>query len=166
MITLQTAFYVLTAFALIGGAGVAWSRHVIHAALFLILALLAVAGLYLVLLADFLALVQVLVYAGAVAILFLFAMMLTHSPDAAQMLDNAQRPWAALVSLAVFLVLAFSAYATPWPGLRTANPTHVDFATIGSSLFLDWAVPFEIASLVLLVAMIGAIIIARTEDRE
>ncbi len=166
MITFQVAFYVLTLFALIGAAGVAWSRSVIHAALFLILALLSVAGLYLVLLADFLALVQVLIYGGAVAILFLFAMMLTRSPDSAQLIDNTQRPWAALVSCAVFVILASSAYATQWPGLRATSVRHVDFAAIGSSLFVDWAIPFEVASLVLLVAMMGAIIIARTEDKE
>jgi len=66
----------------------------------------------------------------------------------------------------VFVLLASSAYATQWPGLRAASVSHVDFATIGSSLFVDWAIPFEVASLVLLVAMIGAIIIARTEDKE
>lgn len=166
MTSLQITFYITTFLALAGGAGLAWSRNVVHGALFLILALLAVAGLYLVLLADFLALVQILIYGGAITILILFAMMLTRARELPEAMDNPQKPWAGAVSLLTFLGLVVAAYTTPWPGLAAPSLTHVDFKDIGSSLFIDWAIPFEIASLVLLVAMIGAIIIARPEEGE
>jgi len=160
----EAAFYLVALAALVGGAGLAWSRNVVHAALFLILALLAVAGLYLLLLADFLALVQVLLYGGAVTILMLFAMMLTRVRDQPETLDNTQRAWAIPLAALIFLINVFVAYATPWRGLTTPQLSHIDFLAIGASLFTDWAVPFEIASLVLLVALMGAIIIARADD--
>lgn len=162
----EAAFYMVALLSLVGGAGLAWSRNVVHAALFLILALLAVAGLYLLLLADFLALVQVLLYGGAVTILMLFAMMLTRVRDAPDTLDNPQRAWAVPVAAVTFLVTVLAAYTTPWPALASPAATHVDFMVIGASLFTDWAIPFEIASLVLLVALMGAIIIARADERE
>lgn len=164
--TFQIAFYLLALLAVAGGAGLAYSRNVVHGALFLILALLSVAGLFLVLLADFLAMVQVLLYGGAVTILILFAMMLTRTREQPEAMDTPQKPWAAVTALGFFLLLAGVAYATPWPGAETRVINHVDFQAIGRSLFVDWAIPFEIASLVLLVALMGAIIIARAEDRE
>ncbi len=152
--------------ALCGGLGLAWTRNVVHGALFLVLALLAVAGLYLALAADFLALVQVLLYGGAVSILILFAMMLTQVREQPETSDNGQKPLALLVSLAAFAALTGAIYATPWPGSGARSLSHIDFDTISTSLFITWAIPFEIASLVLLVALIGAIIVARQEPQE
>ena len=162
----ETAFYLVALLALAGGAGLAWSGNVVHAALFLILSLLAVAGLYLLLLADFLALVQVLLYGGAVTILMIFAMMLTRVRDVPETLDNEQRIWAIPLAAVVFGLTVVAAYTTPWRALSVPVAVHVDFTTIGVSLFTDWAVPFEIASLVLLVALMGAIVIARADERE
>lgn len=166
MTTFEVAFLILGLLALIGGVGLAWTRSVVHGALFLILALLAVAGLYLVLLADFLALVQVLLYGGAVAILILFALMLTQAQTEPAALDNPQKPWAVAIAFIFFLGSVAVAYLTPWPQMAGNGLTHVDFGTIGESLFTQWAIPFEIASLVLLVALIGSIIIARGEPQE
>ena len=159
-------FYALAVAALAGGIGLAWSHNVLHAALFLILALLSVAGLYLWLLADFLALVQVLLYGGAVTILMLFAMMLTRVRDEPNSLDNPQRIWAIPIAAGAFLFTVVAAYTTPWRGLTARSLSHVDFTTIGAALFNQWAIPFEIASLVLLVALIGAIVIARSDEPE
>ena len=166
MNTFLVAFLVLGLLALAGGLGLAWTRSVVHGALFLILALLAVAGLYMVLLADFLALVQVLLYGGAVAILILFALMLTQAQVEPTALDNPQKPWAVAVALIFFLGSVAVAYMTPWPQMAGTELIHVDFGAIGVSLFTQWAIPFEIASLVLLVALIGSIIIARGEPQE
>ena len=157
-------FYAVAALALAGGIGLAWSRNVLHAALFLILALLSVAGLFLWLLADFLALVQILLYGGAVTILMLFAMMLTRVRDEPMSLDNSQRLWAIPIALGTFIFPAVAALTTPWRGVAARSLSHVDFTTIGAALFNQWAIPFEIASLVLLVALIGAIVIARTDE--
>src|SRR3989337_217268 len=144
-------FYVVATVTVIGALGVVLARSVVHAALFLILALLAVAGVFILLSAEFLAIVQVLIYGGAVTILILFAMMLTRVRDVAQALDGPQRPFAALAAGA-FLGVSILAL--------------VPFEQLGDALFRNWAAPFEVASLVLLVALIGAIILARGEEGE
>lgn len=166
MTGLQLAFYLMAGLSLVGAVGLCFTRSVVHGALFLILALLGVGGIFFTLMADFLALVQVLLYAGGVTILLLFAMMLTHVRERPDALDNPQKPFAALASLGFFVVTAGVIYATNWPRTATNGPVHIDFTAIAQSLFSRWAVPFEIASLLLLVALMGAIIIARSEDRE
>ncbi len=151
-------FYMLGAACLLGGLGVVASRRVIHCALFLLLSLVSVAGLYLLLSADFLALVQVLIYGGAVTIVLLFALMLTRVTDLPTRLDNPQKPLALVAALALFLILVATVAFTPW---GPQAPERVELVALGRSLFSQWAVPFEIVSLVLLVALIGALVIAR-----
>jgi NADH-quinone oxidoreductase subunit J len=146
-----------------GGLGVVLSRNVVHAALALLVSLIAVAGVYLVMFAEFLALVQVLIYGGAIIIVLLFAVMLTRSSDYPRISDNKQWPLAAVTALALLGVLASSFVINAVEGTQAQ---HASFTGIGESLFTTWAVPFEIASLVLLVALIGAIIIARSGPGE
>ena len=146
-----------------GGLGVVLSRNVVHAALALLVSLIAVAGVYLVLYAEFLALVQVLIYGGAIIIVLIFAVMLTRSADYPRISDNKQWPLAAVAALALLGLLAPSFIINSVEGTRAQNAS---FTGIGESLFTTWAVPFEIASLVLLVAVIGAIIIARSDGGE
>lgn len=151
-------FILLSLLTLGGGLGVVMTRNVVHAALYLLLSLVAVAGVYLILLAEFLALVQVLIYGGAIIIVLLFAIMLTRTSEYPHISDNRQWPLAAVVSLGMLAVLAAS-FLTRWlDGTRPQSPA---FSELSNSLFTKWAVPFEVASLVLLVALIGAIIIAR-----
>jgi NADH-quinone oxidoreductase subunit J len=142
-----------------GGLGVVLTRNVVHAALALLVSLISVAGVYLVLFAEFLALVQVLIYGGAIIIVLVFAVMLTRSSDYPRISDNKQWPLAAIVALALLGVLVPSFVINSVRGTQVQNAS---FTGIGESLFTTWAVPFEIASLVLLVALIGAIIIARS----
>ena len=146
-----------------GGLAVVVSRNVVHAALALLVSLIAVAGVYLVLFAEFLALVQVLIYGGAIIIVLLFAIMMTRSADYPRITDNKQWPLAAIAALALLGVLVPSFLINAVEGTRAQN---APFTGIGESLFTTWAVPFEIASLVLLVALIGAIIIARSDEGE
>ena len=156
-------FIVLAVLTIGGALGVVVTRNVVHAALALLVSLVAVAGVYLVLFAEFLALVQVLIYCGAIIIVLLFAIMLTRSADYPRVTDNKQWPLAALASLAFLGVLAPSFLINRVEGTGSQNAS---FTGIGESLFTTWAVPFEIASLVLLVALIGAIIIARSDEEE
>lgn len=147
--------------------GVVFSRNIIHAALFLIAALMGVAALYVLLFAEFLALVQILIYGGAVTVLLLFALMLTRAGEFSLTLNNPQKPWAIVAGLVFFGVLAYTVFGAHWGG----NPEYallepVSIQSLGASLFGQWALPFEVASLVLLVALLGAIIIARTEEQE
>jgi NADH-quinone oxidoreductase subunit J len=161
----EAIFYVIAAVTVAGGFGVVTAKNVVHSALALILALIGVAAVFVLLASEFLAIVQVLIYGGAVTILILFAMMLTRVRDTSGPLDGPQRPFAAIAA-AVFLVTTVIAVTeTQWRG-NTEEATVVDIRTIGEALFTTWAAPFEIASLVLIVALIGAIILARGEEGE
>ncbi len=161
----EVIFYFVAAVTVLGALGVVLARNVVHSALFLILALLAVAGVFILLAAEFLAIVQILIYGGAVTILILFVMMLTRVRDMPQALDGPQRPFAALAAGAFLALSVLAAVSSDWPG-ETEKITVVPFREMGEALFRDWAVPFEVASLVLLVALIGAIILARSEEGE
>jgi len=166
----EVIFYFVAALTVLGALGVVLARNVVHSALFLIVALLAVAGVFILLSAEFLAIVQVLIYGGAVTILILFVMMLTRVRDTQSAeggLDGPQRPFAALAASAFLALSVLAAVATDWEALGATEKIHpVPFEELGEMLFRNWAVPFEIASLVLLVALIGAIVLARSEEGE
>jgi len=154
-------FIALAVLTLGGGLGVVATRNVVHASLALLLSLLAVAGIYLILFAEFLAIVQVLIYGGAITIVLLFAIMLTRTAEYPRITDNRQWPLAAAAAVATLSVLAGSFWTTASVGTGPHSPALTDLA---NSLFTRWAIPFEVASLVLLVALIGAIIIARENE--
>lgn len=156
-------FYILGVVCLGSAVGVVVSRNVVHAALLLLVSLMGVAGLYLLLLAEFLALVQVLIYGGAITIVVLFVIMLTRVHEIRDARGNSQWPMALVASLFVFGLMA----AAMIEGIPARTTRHsLDFSDLGESLFTQWAVPFEVASLVLLVALIGAIVIAREREEE
>ena len=156
-------FILLSALTLGGALGVVVTRNVVHAALALLVSLLAVAGVYLILFAEFLALVQVLIYGGAIIIVLLFAIMLTRSSEYPRITDNRQWPLAVVAALGLLAVLSAAFLTNPLPDDGPHSPAFTDLATY---LFTRWAIPFEVASLVLLVALIGAIIIARSGGDE
>jgi len=151
-------FILLSVVTLGGGLGVVLTRNVVHAALALLVSLLAVAGIYLILFAEFLALVQVLIYGGAIIIVLLFAIMLTRTAEYPHITDNRQWPLAIVAALGTLAVLGVSFWTKAESSTAPHAPALEDLA---NSLFTRWAIPFEVASLVLLVALIGAIIIAR-----
>lgn len=157
-----TIFYVAGAVTLGGALGVVMARNIIYAAFALLVALIGVAVLFLLAFAQFLALAQVLIYGGAIVIVILFTLMLTRIQDFRDLSDNSQWPLAALVSASVFAVMVASVLLT---NVRTTEAQEVGFEAFGETLFEQWAVPFEIASLVLLVALIGAIVMVR-DDRD
>jgi NADH:ubiquinone oxidoreductase subunit 6 (subunit J) len=159
----QAIFYVVAALAVIGALGVVSSGDVVHAALFLVLALLMTAGAFVLLSAEFLGLVQILIYGGAVTILVIFALMLTRARQMRMRLNGSQQPLAVVAAIIVAAGLIFMVLATAWPGPRD-HLTLVPFEQFGSELFNVYSVPFELASLVLLVALVGAVVIARSED--
>jgi len=156
-------FLVLAASTLLGGLGVVLTRNVVHAALFLLMSLVSVAGIYLILFTEFLALVQILIYGGAIIIVLVFAIMLTRTSEYPHISDNRQWPLAAIAALALGAVMAAAFWTSPPTGTAAQSPA---FSELANSLFTRWAIPFEVASLVLLVALIGAIIIARTGNGE
>ena len=159
------AFYILGGATLLAALGVITTRNIVYAALFLLMSLTGVAGLFVVLFAEFLALVQLLIYGGAVIIVILFALMLTRSAEFASDTEHKRWPFAAIVSLGLFALLATAAIGDSGAYNR-ATRTGIDITALGTGLFENWAVPFEVASGLLLVALIGAIVIGRTEPDE
>jgi NADH-quinone oxidoreductase subunit J len=162
----EAIFYLLSILAIIGALGTVTSQNVVHAALFLILSLLAVAGFYILLTNEFLALVQVLIYGGAVATIILFGIMLTRSRDLMPVtFGESTRLPGFLAGVLLLGVILGAILNTNWP--RYAEEvTLVPLTAIGDALFRQWLLPFEVASVVLLVALIGAIVISRQEEGE
>jgi NADH:ubiquinone oxidoreductase subunit 6 (subunit J) len=157
------AFYVTAIAMVVGAVGMVLSRDMIRSAMLLILVLSGVAGMYVLLSADFLAIAQLLVYVGAIMILMLFAIMLTPNQlDLPGGSPQAQRISAALTSLAVGALSVGVVASHPW-NLR-ATPLNMETAaTIGTLLLTTYVLPFWIASVLLTVGLVGAIVIAREE---
>ena len=160
----QVVFWILAIVMLLSAVGVVTVGNIVYAALFFIASLAGVAGIYLILTVEFIALVQLLIYGSAVVILILFALMLTRIEDFENLSDHPQWPVAAIVAIAVFGVIAATIVGTAAPESERVS---LSFAALGSNLFTEWAVAFEVASLVLLVALIGAVVMVRTSgDRD
>ncbi|MBI4213281.1 MAG: NADH-quinone oxidoreductase subunit J [Chloroflexi bacterium] len=155
-------FYTFAAAAIAGAISLIIARNVFHSALFLTLTLASAGGVFVILGADFLAAVQLLIYVGAVMILILFGLMLTpQDVELPNLSTPGQAISGAIVAAAIFVVSAATLLSAQWSG-TAAEPS--DVATteqIGVSLFTTFVLPFEIASVLFLVAMIGAIVIAR-----
>jgi NADH-quinone oxidoreductase subunit J len=160
-------FLILTVMTLGGALGVVVSRNLFHSALFLALSFAGVVGYYVLLDAGFLAAVQLLIYIGAIAILILFAVMLTRGLMAKRQSQHNQQ-WliAALVTLLIFVVLAVVLWQVEWPVASEqalASP-NVSVSQLGQELLGPYVIPFEVASVLLLVALIGAVILARETE--
>ena len=153
-------FYAVSALVVGGALTVVAARNIVYAAFALLATMVGVAAVFLLAFAEFLALAQILIYGGAVVIVTLFSLMLTRLSDFERLTDHRQWPLAALAAAGVFCLLVAAAVTT---GVRQAEPRGVGFAELGETLFTTWAVPFEVASLALLVALIGAIALVRRE---
>lgn len=162
MLIRQAAFWMLAGLTGVMSIFVVVTRSVVHSALGLAGALLGAAGLFILFGAEFVGLAQILIYVGAVVILFLFGIMLTTTVPGGRVVDNDQRWVAALVAAAVFAVLAASivaGFGSRRLELDVAFPTR----EIGSAIFTDWVLPFEAISVLLLAALVGAIVLARKD---
>ena len=157
------AFYVTAIAMIVGAIGMVLNRDMIRSAMLLVLVLSGVAGMYVLLSADFLAVAQLLVYVGAIMILMLFAIMLTPNQlDLPGGSPQAQRVSAAITALAVGALAVGVVVSHPW-NLR-ATPLNMETAaTIGNLLLTTYVLPFWIASVLLTVGLVGAIVIAREE---
>jgi NADH-quinone oxidoreductase subunit J len=161
----EIVFLFLAAIGGFGAIRLVTSRNVVHAALYLVVALSSVGGVYLVLAAEFVAWVQILIYVGAIVILFLFGLMLTKAPIGRDSLDNQQRLVAAAVSLGVFAGLVFLIDRAFHLNTTRRFPTFAaPTANVGSSLFRGYVLPFEAVSFLLLAALIGAVVLARKDE--
>ncbi|WP_406319155.1 NADH-quinone oxidoreductase subunit J [Streptosporangium sp. NBC_01639] len=162
----EIVFLLLGAVAVGSALLVVTTKQLVHAALWLVVCFGALAGGYLVLTAEFVAWVQVLIYVGAIVVLLLFGIMLTRAPIGATAdLDSRNRPAATLVAIATAVVLV----TVVVDGFRTAytplEPGSGSAKELGSSIFRNWVLPFEALSVLLLAALIGAIVLSRTDIR-
>lgn len=165
---LITAYFWLFTAAVIGGAlGTVTMRNVFHSALSLILCLLGVAGYFILVNAEFLAMVQVILYIGGIMVLFLFGIMVSQNILGSELRQNApQAPWAAIAAGLLFAFMLFcglfmSIPPSPERG-RVVIASNVQ--SVGWSLMATYTLPFEVASMLLLMALIGAIVLVRKED--
>jgi len=158
-------FYLLSGLALLGGILVITRKNAVHSALALILTLLALAGLYLMLYAPFVAGVQIILYAGGIMVLFLFVIMLV-SIERSQKEEQFNKQWivgfiaAGVLGVLFVLVYVKSRALLPAPTAQIPNESQ-NTQNVGVLLYREYMFAFEIASLLLLVAIIGAVVMAK-----
>lgn len=162
MTTADILLVALGAVAVGAGVLVVTTDHLVRAGLYLVVCLGAVAGMYLVLTAELVAWVQVLIYVGAVVVLLLFAVMLTRAPIGATTGLNRPAAPALLIGGGAGLGLAaLFVDAYRWTRVSLGDPGTP--SALGTEIFGDWVLPFEVLSVLLLAALIGAIIVARPD---
>jgi NADH:ubiquinone oxidoreductase subunit 6 (subunit J) len=155
------AFTIMSILALGGGFGVVVNRNLIHAALFLVLSLFGVAGLFILLEAPFLAAIQILVYVGAITVLITITVMVTRRIMGIHESVNRQWPLAALVGVLTMVTLGFVVW-TRFENLTPVADVPPDsVAMLGTQFTGAFLLPFEVASVLLLAALIGSIVVAR-----
>jgi NADH:ubiquinone oxidoreductase subunit 6 (subunit J) len=153
-------FYILAAIMIGSAVMVVSIRNIFHSALFLVLCFFSVAGTYILLEAEFLAAVQILIYVGAITILMIFAIMLTHKLYSAKIKQSNEQVIPGLVIVGALLIATiFALGSTTWK-LSFQSPPAQSTVGIGRLLLTRYVLPFEIVSVVLLTALIGAVIIA------
>ncbi len=159
------AFYVFAALILGFAVLVITARSTVHSVLFLVLSFLSVAGLYVTLSAQFLAVIQVLVYAGGIVVLYLFVVMLVNlkrPPEAHSDPRRLGRLGVIMAAAVLAEMVAIAAYG--WARPETTGVLEPDnVRQLGWALYTEYVIPFELASILLLVAMIGAIVLAKRE---
>ncbi len=161
-------FYLLAAILLVSAFAVVRARNIFHAALALGIVFFAVAGFYVTLQAEFLAGMQILVYVGAIIILILFAIMLTQGIHKREKIASSQGiVLLAVVLLAIVMGIIITWHHPPTPPVTSVLSTgngETSTLLIGSSLVKDYALPFELLSVLLLAALVGAIAITKKEE--
>ncbi|MGH3508553.1 MAG: NADH-quinone oxidoreductase subunit J family protein [Nocardioidaceae bacterium] len=168
MTGVEVLFTLLGVLAVGSGVMVAVSANLVHCALWLVVTLGALAGCYLLLAAEFVAWVQVLIYLGAIVVLLLFALMLTRAPTGAVPdLTTANKYAAAVVALATGGLL-ITCFAVAFDDARiTIEDSDIgDPSSIGATLFGSWVLAFELLSVILLAALIGAIVLSRRRGQD
>lgn len=158
---LEIAFWILAVLTIMAALAVVLLRNVFRAALALVLCFLAVAGIYITLSADFLGVVQILVYVGAISVLIVLAIMLTHEVQRGSPGNRLQIP-ALIVATLFFGVVVYAAVGTSWP-LSQAAPVSPTTGALALQLFGEngFILPLEIAPVLLLAAILGAIVLVR-----
>ncbi len=160
-------FYFFAGLAIVSAILMVVGRSVVHSAIFLIGALLATAGIYLQLRAEFLFIVQVILYVGGIMVLFVFVIMLVNLDVAARQRQFSKQLWLAVLLTVVLggqLLLMTHLDASIFNSTAVPQSLPPNTAEVATSLFQTYMLPFEIASIMLLVAMVGAVLMAKRRD--
>ena len=160
------SFVILSLTTIAGALGVVLFSNIVYSAFLLGGVFMSIAGIYLLLNADFVAAAQVLIYVGAINVLILFAIMLVNKREDFSVISGRwfRQISTALVCAGLFLLLGAMILITPWSIEPASTPVVMDTTVaIGKHLFSDFLLPFELASVLLLMAMVGAIILARRD---
>lgn len=157
------AFFILSILTIGGAIFMINFTKVVHMVVSMALTLLGIAGIFFLLNAEFIAVVQVLIYSGAVTILMLFGIMMTrHTAEE----EPNRRPFHGVISFvavaALFAFIMWGVYTTAFPQ-ETADVSTFTVQNLGEAVFKQYVIPFELASVLLLVALIGAIVLAKKE---
>lgn len=158
---LDIAFWIMAVIVVIAALGVVFVRNIFRAALSLILCFITVAGLYVTLSADFLAVVQILVYVGAISVLIILAIMMTRDVQKGSPSNKMKLP-AFIVAAVVLGIMIYTVTSTTWQ-VSSESPLTPTTAPLAMKLFSEsgFILPVEIAAMMILAAIIGAIVIAR-----
>ena len=161
---IEILFFFFAAVAVGAAINVLVQRHLLYSALSLILMLTAMSVLFILLRADFLAVVQIIVYAGAIMVLFIFVIMLLNLPADEDGADRLR--WLKFIGIPLGLFFLFLVGATLW-NVEASISTESRFIgspqAIGRSLFTDFLLPFEVTSLLILIALVGAVVFAKKD---
>ena len=159
-------FYFFAAITLASGAVVVFSKNIIYSAFSLLFTFFGVAGIYVLLAADFIAVAQILIYVGGIMVLVLFGVMLTNKVVNVEMKTGTMQTLPASVMVAVVAgALCGVFYITDWRTVNGTEPLSSTIVPLGEMFMTTYLLPFEIVSVVLLVALIGAAMIARKDKK-
>ena len=161
---INIVFWFFVALTVVSAISVVLNKNLVYAAISLLVTFLGVAAMYVFLWADFMAGTQVLIYIGGILILILFGIMLTHKITSVRISHTSiQKSIGAIVVFVLFIGLVWMINITPWNLVASVEPEQT-VKTIGTLLMTDFLLPFEVASVLLLGALIGAAVLSRKED--
>lgn len=164
MNTQEIVFWALSALAVLAGIGVVAAKNPVHSVLALIIAFFAISGHYFLLNAQFLAIVNIIVYAGAIMVLFLFVIMLMNLNAESEPQKNNLVKFAGVISGGLLLLVLVAALKKSEVAIMSTGSSDIGLIqNLGRTLFHDFVAPFEISSILFLSAMIGAIVIGRKD---
>ncbi len=162
-------FFILGLLTIGGAIFMISFQRVVHMVISIGVTFLSIAGLFILLEAEFNAVAQILVYSGAISILMLFGIMLTRHDALEEGVSKAQNYWVALVGVVLLFVVVFlGIQSTDWSIAteRVAEPNVSNANQLGLEIFTNFVIPFELVSVLLLVALVGAIIMAKKEEKD
>ena len=162
----QVIFYGLALITIVGALATIFSRNAMYSVLALVVTFFAMSGLYLQLKAEFVAIVHIIVYAGAIMVLFLFVVMMLNLNTVSTIIrSNVNIKWiAVLVGIAMAGILGYGAYATTLPERGDNTTENGTVKILGKMLFNEYLLPFELTSVLLIATMVGVIVLTKKEE--